>query len=77
MNIKIDELASKCWSNPIHKIGEFDQTKFANLIIDECISIFYAEMIRCEVIPKGELSAQYMENAQMMINSYWMRFEIK
>ena len=35
MNIKIDELASKCWSNPIHKIGEFDQTKFADLSDDE------------------------------------------
>ena len=37
MNEKIRELAKQCWSNPIHMIGDFDQEKFAELIIQECI----------------------------------------
>lgn len=39
MNEKIEQLAVHCWSNPIHKIGEFDKEQFANLIIKECIDL--------------------------------------
>ena len=39
MNKKIKEIANKCYSNPVpfRTHGEFDQEKFANLIINECI----------------------------------------
>lgn len=37
MNEKIKEISNQCWSNHIYKMGDFDQEKFAQLIIEECI----------------------------------------
>jgi hypothetical protein len=59
MNKKIKEITDKCYSNPIHKIGEFDQEKFATLIINECI-----ELIIDQYLP-------ILEDDEMMQKPMW------
>ena len=40
MNDRINELASKCWVTDRHTLDTtFNETKFAELIIKECISV--------------------------------------
>lgn len=54
MNDRIQKLAGQCWSHYINGVLidghlHFDQKKFAELIIQECIDVIYKQ----EKIPEG------------------------
>lgn len=76
MNERIRELERKCWESRKHPASQaamgdkFNPEKFAQLILQECITIAENEEDRYLEIDELDL-AYCMQNYQMMIKQYF------